>query len=175
MTRGHRPRILVARVLGIILLIPGLLQVPLPQADFHIVRHRHGMGEVCAQHDHLLRWHPQAGDGEAVAVLHWHWLLPKYLDPSALDADGRALPALHAHDGETASPDRAAAPMIVGEDRGRDVGRCDLDSGIASLSADLAWIGHDPPHPSASSSRRGGPADGRPCVTALSRLVRWNC
>ena len=33
-------------------------------------------GEVCPKHDHLLRWHHDAGSSSDVAVLHWHWFLP---------------------------------------------------------------------------------------------------
>ena len=69
--RHHR-----ARALGITLLILSLVHAPWPQADFHNVRHQDAPGQVCEHHDHLLRWHPDAGQAEDVAILHWHWFLP---------------------------------------------------------------------------------------------------
>ena len=62
--------------LGIILLILSMVHTPLPQPDFHNIRHHDGQGEVCEHHDHLLRWHPGATVASDVAVLHWHWFLP---------------------------------------------------------------------------------------------------
>ena len=66
-----------AQVSGIAMLILGILHVPLPQADYHNIRHHDGAGEICPHHDHLLRWHPLAGGEKDVAVLHWHWVLPR--------------------------------------------------------------------------------------------------
>ncbi len=157
------------------LLIPGLLQIPLPQADFHIIRHHHGAGEVCPQHDHLLRWHPQAGDceGQGVAVLHWHWLLPKSLDPSLLDDDARAAPSLHAHEADSSRPEPAAT-MIAREDRGREAGR--LAEGLAFdlASSPIAWANLPLPTipPSPPQGTSPGPFAAAP---GLSSLARWNC
>jgi hypothetical protein len=83
------------RTLGIALLILSLGHTPLPQPDFHNIRHHDRPGEVCEYHDHLLRWHPGAAGARDVAVLHWHWFLP---DPSAADPvpEGSGL-AIHAH------------------------------------------------------------------------------
>ena len=81
------------RTVGITLLILGLVHAPLPEPDFHNIRHHDGAGEVCEHHDHLLRWHPGAGVASDVAVLHWHWFLPGS-DPSP---DGSSGPAVHAH------------------------------------------------------------------------------
>src|SRR3954452_18321557 len=64
------------RSLGIVFLILSLVHAPLPQPDFHNIRHHDGPGEVCDHHDHLLRWHPGAGVARDVAILHWHWFLP---------------------------------------------------------------------------------------------------
>ncbi len=76
-------------------LILGLVHAPLPQPDFHNIRHHDGPGEVCEHHDHLLRWHPGAGQASDVAVLHWHWFLPTAA-PFDL-ASEQAGPAVHAH------------------------------------------------------------------------------
>jgi hypothetical protein len=81
--------------MGIALLILGLVHTPLPQPDFHNIRHHDGAGEVCEHHDHLLRWHPGAGRADDVAVLHWHWFLPT-ADPFDLTPEGTG-PAIHAH------------------------------------------------------------------------------
>ncbi|SIO29587.1 hypothetical protein SAMN05444166_3572 [Singulisphaera sp. GP187] len=83
------------RGLGILCLILSLVHTPLPQPDFHNIRHHDAPGEVCDHHDHLLRWHPAAGLAQDVATLHWHWFLPTE------DGSGSPLPeqgpALHAH------------------------------------------------------------------------------
>ena len=91
----HRQRHRGARGLGIIALIFGLVHMPLPEPDFHNIRHHDAPGEVCEHHDHLLRWHPGAGIADDVAVLHWHWFLPVEgpFDPSPEHSG----PALHAH------------------------------------------------------------------------------
>jgi hypothetical protein len=95
------------------LLIFGLVHTPLPQPDYHNIRHHDGAGEVCEHHDHLLRWHPRAGQADDVAILHWHWFLPA-TDPFDLAPEGNG-PAVHAHvvdwqaatweDGPRISPD----------------------------------------------------------------------
>jgi hypothetical protein len=81
-----------ARVMGLIF---SLLHTPLPQPDYHNIRHHDGPGQVCAYHDHLLRWHPRAQAADDVAVLHWHWLVPV---SGRADAPTRGDgPAWHAH------------------------------------------------------------------------------
>ncbi|MHC5543170.1 hypothetical protein ACYOEI_33525, partial [Singulisphaera rosea] len=82
------------RRLGIILLIFSLVHTPLPEPDFHNIRHKDAPGEVCEHHDHLLRWHPNASLADDVAVLHWHWFLPQSERSNSGAPDG---PALHAH------------------------------------------------------------------------------
>ncbi|WP_435020825.1 hypothetical protein TA3x_002042 [Tundrisphaera sp. TA3] len=89
--RWHR-----VRVLGISLLILGLAHTPMPQADFHNVRHHDDPGQVCVLHDHLLRWHPDAGMADDVAVLHWHWLMPT-AGPDDGAKLGQDAPRIHAH------------------------------------------------------------------------------
>src|SRR3954471_23157864 len=84
-----------ARGLGIMLLILGLVHTPLPQPDFHNIRHHDAPGEVCEHHDHLLLWHPAAGIADDVAVLHWHWFLA-LAEPSDASPEHSG-PALHAH------------------------------------------------------------------------------
>jgi len=166
----HRPGTIARRVVGIIMLIPGLLHVPLPQADFHVIRHHHGVGEVCPQHDHLLRWHPLAGESEDVAVLHWHWLLPQVLD---LDlAPIAAPPALHAHVADSLQPEWDDAQVVLSDDRA---------SSSSQLTSwmDFALVAAPSPdwRPAGSPSARDCARrdDDPTAATALSRLVRWNC
>ncbi len=83
------------RSLGIALLILGLVPIPLPQIDFHNIRHHDGAGESCEFHDHLLVWHPDAGLSEDVAVWHCHWLLAS-LNSTDMEPSGDG-PAAHAH------------------------------------------------------------------------------
>ena len=86
------------RLTTIVATVLGLVRVPLPQLDYHSIRHQHDTGEVCPYHDHLLRWHPRATADEEVTVLHWHWFTPAdagaSLPGSPVEQDG---PAWHAH------------------------------------------------------------------------------
>ncbi|ODT98338.1 MAG: hypothetical protein ABS79_06070 [Planctomycetes bacterium SCN 63-9] len=75
------------RFFGISLLIASVIHIPLPQPDFHNVRHHDGPGEVCTYHEHLLRWHPTAKNSADASILHWHWVLPAY-DGSGDDLNG---------------------------------------------------------------------------------------
>jgi len=164
---------IVARWLALALMIPGLLRVPLPQVDFHVIRHHHGAGETCPKHDHLLRWHPQAGESEDVAVLHWHWLLPHHLD-AALSEDRGDVPVLHAHDGDEFlecfwSPNSTAAV----DARDGASGRFGPESPL-----DLVWIDVPrtaPPLSWNSEGRRPAPWIEFGEDSPLARLVRWNC
>lgn len=173
MTRRRRPTSPFARLLGIVLMIPGLLQVPLPQVDFHVIRHHHGAGEVCPKHDHLLRWHPQAAEGEDVAVLHWHWLLPRSEDANA-DLAGRSIPALHAHDGDQDRPDPASGPVLVRETSGVE-GRSAMGSALGFAQSLACLIAPLPPALHDLSHSLHGTADGPSPAAVLSRLVRRNC
>ncbi len=164
----------LARVLGVVLLIPGLLQVPLPRVEFHIVRHQHGPGQVCPKHDHLLRWHPHAGEGEGVAVLHWHWMLPRSVDSAEQYGAGRSIPALHAHDGDQEWLDSSAGPVFVANDSGRELqGAIAAPPGLAGALA--PWLAPPPPSPPDSGAAIAGIWAGAPPDAARARLVRWNC
>jgi hypothetical protein len=114
-----------ARLLWILMLVPGLLRVPLPQADFHNIRHHHELGQICPHHDHLLRWHPTASQNDDVAVVHWHWIIPRLGDQgegSAAgddDSPGVPRPVLHAYHLDCLEPDWTAHPVISPDVRGR--------------------------------------------------------
>lgn len=167
----NRPKTATWQIVGMMMLIPGLLHVPLPQADFHVIRHHHGYGQVCPHHDHLLRWHPQADETEEVAVLHWHWLLPQSLDVELSDST----PTLHAHVVDILQPewngDQAA---LSTEDRGRLPGAPDLPSWLDLALIDVGLLDASWLTPLNAWS---GPRidDGRPPATSPALLVRWNC
>jgi hypothetical protein len=106
--------------LGIgLLLILGMVRVPLPEPDYHNVRHHDRPGEVCEHHDHLLRWHPDAGQSEDVAVFHWHWFLPTS-GPLDLSGQGEGA-ALHAHVVGWDAPTINAGPPVVPRGPGRPI------------------------------------------------------
>jgi hypothetical protein len=115
--RGRPSEHPVLRLLGFVLLIPGMLRVPLPQVDYHNIRHHDGAGEVCPYHDHLLRWHPSARRDSDVAVLHWHWLVPQSLEgnessTSGEDAPFPSGPAVHAYLPDCLEPEWTSGPLI---------------------------------------------------------------
>jgi hypothetical protein len=80
-----------SRCLSVTLVILSLAHVPLPVADFHVIGHLDGVGQLCPLHDHLLRWHASGNQSEK-PVLHFHWA---FLSTPAPDAGtpGRALRA----------------------------------------------------------------------------------
>jgi hypothetical protein len=95
------------------LLILSLFHVPLPQPDFHNVRHHDAPGEVCEHHDHLLRWHPQATGAEDVSILHWHWFLPT---ATGLDLSGAGESlAIHAHVADWDAPTLQVGHPVVSQ------------------------------------------------------------
>ena len=109
---------------GVLLLALGLFRVPLPQADFHNIRHHDGAGEICPHHDHLLRWHPQASRNDDVSMLHWHWFLPQsQAGDGSPGGDDQSNPAsrlaLHAYLADGLEPDWNADPAIRADVRGR--------------------------------------------------------
>jgi hypothetical protein len=159
------------RTLGIALLILSLVHTPLPQPDYHNIRHHDGAGEVCAYHDHLLRWHPTAGGAQDVAVLHWHWFLPTAPEPGP---QGSGL-ALHAH-----SPDwqtscwESGGPQITPDSSSRPT--CQL--ALSPLDLPLTII--DPAHLGAAPQAGIHPplafgATFAPRVSLTSLLHRWVC
>jgi len=108
------------RRLKIILVVFSLVHTPLPQPDFHNIRHHDGPGELCEHHDHLLRWHPSAGDAEDVETLHWHWFYPG--EQGKVPATDPSHAAIHAHvadgfavswdDGPRLSPDNSFQHLV---------------------------------------------------------------
>ena len=154
--------------LGIGLLILGLLHVPLPEPDYHNVRHHDAPGEVCEHHDHLLRWHPDATGAQDVAIFHWHWFLPTG-GPSVLPGDG---PALHAHVAGWDAPTVEAPPPIV--TRGPSL---PVDGPIPDLGLALDIL---PPRDPLPASMRAGPVSARtygatfaPHTSLSCLLGRW--
>jgi hypothetical protein len=158
------------------MLIASVVRVPLPQADYHNIRHHDAPGEICLFHDHLLRWHPSAASDADVALLHWHWFVPlaEPNDPNQRDGDDHQGPALHAHFSDWPAPDWLDEPVISPNVHGRFT----ENLALALASADCAYLAS---HFAPTSSELGffsvspqGAADGlRAERSAL--LQRWNC
>jgi hypothetical protein len=160
------------------MLILSTVRVPLPQADYHNIRHHDSPGEVCVYHDHLLRWHPTADSADDVTLLHWHWFAP-LVEPGAGRPGGEhrapgSGPALHAHLGDWPEPDWTDPPLVRPDTRGRllDLLSLGLD-GSNPLAASARSADIDPgPHISSGwhPERAAGP---RAAILSLSS--RWNC
>lgn len=160
------------RILGIALAILSLVQTPLPQPDFHNIRHHDAPGEVCEDHDHLLRWHPNARLADDVAVLHWHWYLPSgSTDEAGHDGQG---PGIHAHRPWWPSSAWDEGPRITVDTASQvssHLAQSPLDL-VASLSPP-GWMS-DAPAALARSHCGPGATLARPeSLTAL--LQRWTC
>jgi hypothetical protein len=164
--------------LGLGILILSLVHVPLPQADYHNIRHHDSAGEICVYHDHLLRWHPSAKFDDDVTMLHWHWFVPvvEFGDHRQRPDDEHhgTGPSLHAHVGDWPAPDWHGDPVVRPDSRGRLLDRLVLgqsDASIAYLSGDLA-----PLQP--QSGRFWSRANYPPGALRASRTAlfqRWNC
>lgn len=174
MTSRRKPAHQRLRILGIGLLILGLAHAPMPQADFHNVRHHHDAGQVCELHDHLLRWHPDAGQAEDVAILHWHWLLPTS-GPVESPGLGENGPRIHAHvddwqgitfdDGLSVVADVGSRPLVT-----------------PNLSTVWSFDLEVPPLPLDHRGLRAGPVPVRAYAATLTPhaslacwLARWSC
>jgi hypothetical protein len=156
------------------ILVLGLLHVPLPEIDYHNVRHHDGAGEVCPHHDHLLRWHPSASQNEDLAILHWHWFLPRSDASDKGPGDESPGPFLHAHLPDFVEPHCADLLAIRPEPRSRCV---EPSAPLASsLDRALGAAVVDPPAFLASTYSRSSR-----CAPTWHTLVligadqRWNC
>jgi hypothetical protein len=166
--------------LGIGILILSLVHVPLPQADYHNIRHHDEPGEVCVYHHHLLRWHPSADSDDDVTMLHWHWFVPvvefgdHHQRPGGDHHDPASGPSLHAHVGDWPAPDWQGDPVIRPDSRGRLLDRLVLgqaDVSIAYFSDAFAPL-------DAQSGRFSSCAHNPPGAVRASRSAlfqRWNC
>lgn len=151
---------------GIIFLIFSLLHAPLPQPDFHNIRHHDAPGEVCEHHDHLLRWHPGAGLAEDVAVLHWHWFLPSAGPTDLPPADGG--PALHAHVADWFASTWNSAPRLAPDGHSRLIVRPDStpQGHVLAVFGPAVWA-------VVRGSRSNVPC--APLAPCASLLQRWTC
>jgi hypothetical protein len=163
---------------GIVILILSVVHVPLPQADYHNIRHHDAPGEICGYHDHLLRWHPSANLDDDVAMLHWHWFVPivEFGDhhQSSDDEHHGPGPSVHAQLGDWPAPDWQDEPVVGPDARGRILdhlvlGQSDVSMGY--LSAELAPF--DPHSGPFASFAYLPPGAMRAPQSALSQ--RWNC
>jgi hypothetical protein len=179
-TSGRRSERRGLRIAGIGILILSTIRVPLPQADYHNIRHHDAPGEVCGYHDHLLRWHPSADSATDVAMLHWHWFAP-LVEPGAgrpgSSDEPRAPgsgPSLHAHLGDWPAPDWTGSPLVRPDVRGRFVDLLSLGlTGPSPLHASSRIADIDPGPYLLSGWTDGGAAGPRAGI--LSLIPRWNC
>jgi hypothetical protein len=155
------------RSLGIALLILGLIPIPLPQLDFHNVRHHDGVGEVCEFHDHLLVWHPDAGLAEDVAVWHCHWFLAHW-DLTGMVPAGEG-PAAHAHIPDLPPVACCDAPRVTSPTDSRSAGG-DASWSLAVLATTLALDGLAP-NPTPAPPLRASLAPHVSLTVLLQRLA----
>ncbi len=129
-----------------------LIHIPLPQADFHNVRHHDGPGEYCPFHDHLLAWHPTADTNADVSLLHWHW----FVSLEDMGGNTRAAdshhgpgpgPSMHAQQGEGPAFDWSASAALC-VDQSSHRGSSDIGSAALVCLAIL-----DQPHTQSFSRR----------------------
>ncbi len=171
---------ITARVLLISLLILGVVHIPLPQADYHNIRHHDGPGELCVYHDHLLRWHPTANVNDDVSLLHWHWFVPPgelgdlghgASEGSSGSASG---PAVHAHLPNGLAPNWPGE-LVSGLD-GRSLAHDFLSLTFSAkcstfFAGDLALLSATPPRLGAV-----GPHTGETLRAGRTAMYqRWNC
>ena len=100
------------RIAGVAWLILATLHVPLPQPDYHSLRHHDRCdGEICARHNHLLRWHSGNASGDEQAVFHWHWVWPgKGGAETGFDPDPAGHAGLHADSDDWQEPSLQLTP-----------------------------------------------------------------
>jgi hypothetical protein len=169
-----------SRALGIGILILSVVHVPLPQADYHNIRHHDAPGEICGYHDHLLRWHPSADLDDDVTMLHWHWFVPivEFGDHHQRPDDEHhrpgSGPSVHAQLGDWPAPDWRGEPIVRPDSRGRLLDHLVLGQSDASLahSADQPIL-FGPHRARFGALDRCGMGGSRASRTAL--LQRWNC
>jgi hypothetical protein len=156
------------------MVVLGILRTPFPEADFHNIRHHDRSGEVCAMHDHLLRWHPEAGVADDVAVLHWHWLNPANALPGGPTDD---MPALHANIPDQPGTVPDPLPQITLDEAsgslGRQIALDPVGPGSPIAIFDTFSFSH-PPSPVAMKSWATCPAISR-AASPLAMLQRWTC
>jgi hypothetical protein len=162
------------------MLIPGLSRVPLPQADFHNIRHHHGTGEICPHHDHLLRWHPTASQDDDIAVVHWHWIIPRTGESSDRSGSGNddpgapPRPLLHAYHLDCLEPDWTGDPVVGPDYRSRLLkDDCPVQPGLY-LADHSHLIGLGNAHAWADRGLGSG-TPGKLRAGLLGLFQQWNC
>jgi hypothetical protein len=155
------------------IVILSLVHTPLPQPDFHNIRHHDGPGEVCEHHDHLLRWHPGAGAARDVALLHWHWYVPS---PDGSDSlPGGSGLAVHAHAPDLQPASWADGPLVTADTTSS---RLVLKLAAAPLSlpqGQSALLLHGIGLAPSSRAPAAFGATFAPGVSLTSLLQRWTC
>jgi hypothetical protein len=168
----------IARGLGIGILILSVVHVPLPQADYHNIRHHDAPGEICGYHDHLLRWHPSANRDDDVTMLHWHWFVPIVEfgghHVGSDDEHHGPGPSVHAQLGDWPAPDWQGDPVVRPDSRGQLLDHLiagQFDGAPGYLTDELSPRGPLSGPFFASGDQPQGAL--RALRTAL--LQRWNC
>jgi len=166
--------------LGIGVLILSLVHVPMPQADYHNIRHHDAPGEICGFHDHLLRWHPSADRDDDVTMLHWHWFVPivEFGDHHQSPDDGHHRPdpgpSVHAQLGDWPAPDWHGEPVVRPDSQGRLLDHLTL----GQFNASLVYLSLDAAPHASQSGRFASRADLPSGTLRASRgaiFQRWNC
>jgi hypothetical protein len=157
---------------GLGLLVLSLLHTPLPEPDYHNIRHHDAPGEICEHHDHLLRWHPGAGTAQDVAILHWHWFLP------TSQPAGRAFPdsgpAFHAHVSDWAASTWEQAPSLSPDTSSRFTPR-PVFSPAGFMVAAIALTSSDHRPITGRSVAQSFGATFAPSASLSTLLQRWIC
>jgi hypothetical protein len=158
--------------------ILSVVHVPLPQADYHNIRHHDSSNEICVYHDHLLRWHPSADLNDDVAILHWHWFVPvvelgDHHQVPDEEHQGPG-PALHAHLGDWPAPNWQAEPAVGPDRQGRPLDHRALGQSAAiSNCLSNQFIAIDPL--SARLLSRAHDLTGGLRASPIATGQRWNC
>jgi hypothetical protein len=169
-----------ARALGISILILGVVHVPLPQADFHNIRHHDAPGEICPYHDHLLLWHPSAASDDDVTLLHWHWWVPQVeladhrQNPNDRQTGPNSGPSLHADLDDLLKPDWPGETVVRPESRGRFLDHLNLGLAAASSSYIAGQLAPLDPDPQRLLASHCGAAPGLR-AGRIALFQRWNC
>jgi hypothetical protein len=172
MRSGSRGEFRFVHVATVVLAV-SLVHTPLPQPDYHNIRHHDGPGEVCEHHDHLRRWHPEARGASDVAVLHWHWFLST--TPGEPEPEGSGL-AIHAHLPDCAAPPWDGNPQVATQARPRPDLSPRLAVGPLGPVVLLVLLDVSGATPAAGHAALTGRCAPRARTTSLTALLqRWVC
>lgn len=155
-------------------MVLGVGHVPLPRAEFHAVAHHDDDGQECALHEHLLRWHPKADARESAPLLHWHWVLPRPLDPrQPVESDDPEAPRVARALDDLLMAEGVVSPILVAP-TGR-VDRLHVRAHLASLAHSACLEASDAERVGARGSGHSHGALVVRHVALPTLLQRWTC